>query len=206
MTLSVGILVFPGFEILDMAGPVEMLGMHPRHFRVELVAEKAGRLRSAQGPGFLPDTTTGSGRLYDIILVPGGEGTRREVNNPALLRWIRDQSAQAKYVTSVCTGSALLARAAVLEGRRATSNKMNFAWVAGQGPNVAWDFGARWVEDGNIFTSSGVSAGMDMTLGLIARILDAKAAENAALWAEYSWQRDAGTDPFAAVWTWDGQA
>ena len=77
---------------------------------------------------------------------------------------------------------------------------MNFEWVASQGPDVHWEYNARWIEDGNIFTSSGVSAGMDMSLAFISRTLGEKAADDAALWAEYSWHRNAAIDPFADAW------
>lgn len=200
MTLSVGILIFPEFEVLDVFGPVELLGMYPEHFEITMVGPDRGAIPSAQGPSCLAEDAMGDTRPYDMILVPGGRGTRREVDNPAVMKWLQQQAARAQWVTSVCTGSALLARAGILDGRRATSNKMSFAWVASQGPKVDWDYSARWVEDGNILTSSGVSAGMDMTLGLIAHLHGQKAAEDAALWAEYAWHRDAATDPFAGAW------
>ncbi len=200
MTLSVGILIFQGFEVLDVFGPVELLATYPEHFEITMVGEQRGAIRSAQGPSCIAEEAIGDGRPYDMILVPGGQGTRTQVGNPAVMRWLQTQAVQAQWVTSVCTGSALLAKAGILNGRKATSNKMSFKWVASQGPEVNWDYGARWVEDGNILTSSGVSAGMDMTLGLIANLHGKKAAEDAALWAEYSWHRDAATDPFAGAW------
>ncbi len=93
----------------------------------------------------------------------------------------------------------LLGKAGLLDGRRATSNKRVFDQVAALNDRVEWIRRARWVEDGNIFTSSGVSAGMDMTLAVIARMFDLATAENAARLAEYTWHRDAEVDPFAAV-------
>jgi putative intracellular protease/amidase len=98
----------------------------------------------------------------DVMLVPGGIGTRREVQTALLLDWLRQRAAQAEIVSSVCTGAALLARAGLLDGRRATSNKLSFKWVTEQGPAVEWILRqARWVEDGKFATSSGVSAGID---------------------------------------------
>ena len=105
----------------------------------------------------------------DVMLVPGGIGTRREVNNTKLLEWLVRRAAEAEIVTSVCTGAALLARAGLLDGHRATTNKLSFKWVTEQGPAVEWIKQARWVEDGKFATSSGVSAGIDMTLALIAQ-------------------------------------
>ena len=98
-------------------------------------------------------------------------GTRRLVSDQAFLDELRRQSERARYVATVCTGSGLLARTGALDGRRATSNKFSFNWAVSQGPHVTWVPEARWVEDGKFFTSSGVSAGIDMALGLIARIL-----------------------------------
>ena len=102
-------------------------------------------------------------------------------------------------MASVCTGSALLAKAGVLDGLRATSNKLAFAWAASQSQKVQWQQQARWVEDGKVFTSSGVSAGIDMALAVIAKLVSQQAAEEAANFAEYSWQRNANWDPFAAL-------
>ena len=200
MHMSIGVVLFPDFEILDAFGPIEMLGMHPESFQLRMVAEERGTVSSVQGPKCLAEDEFGDDVAYDAILVPGGQGTRREVNNPSMVEWLRRRAGQAQFVTSVCTGAALLAKAGVLDGRNATTNKMNFDWVASQGPKVLWQYEARWVEDGNIFTSSGVSAGMDMALAFISRTLGETAAEDAALWAEYTRHRDATVDPFAKAW------
>ncbi len=200
MHMSIGVVLFPDFEILDAFGPVEMLGMHPESFQLRMVAEARGMVSSVQGPRCLAEDAFDDDVAYDAILVPGGQGTRREVNNRSMIEWLRLRAGQAQFVTSVCTGAALLAKAGVLDGRMATTNKMNFDWVASQGPNVLWQREARWVEDGNIFTASGVSAGMDMALAFISRTLGETAAEDAALWAEYTRHRDAAVDPFAKVW------
>jgi transcriptional regulator GlxA family with amidase domain len=177
-----------------------MFGLLPQHFQISLVAESGDRVASAQGPRSLLDYRFDNSPDFDILLVPGGRGTRREVDNPVLQDWLRQQSASARYITSVCTGSALLARTGLLDGRRATTNKAAFEWVASQGTNVAWQTRARWVADDRFFTSSGVSAGMDMALALIAQILDDVTAEQVATWAEYEWQRDPGRDPFAEIY------
>ena len=95
--------------------------------------------------------------------------------------------------------SALLAKAGLLDGLQATTNKAAFDWVAGQGPNVKWVKKARWVRDGAYFTSSGVSAGMDMSLAAIAHLLGKETAEQVAIWAEYDWHQDPDWDPFAAI-------
>ena len=176
-----------------------MFGMAPDSFEICMVSESAGEVASRQGPKSVVEHEFSDGRQYDILLVPGGKGTRKEVDNLPLLEWLRNQSSGAEYVTSVCTGSAILARAGVLDGVRATTNKRAFAWATSQGDKVNWQKEARWVEDGKFFTSSGVSAGMDMSLALIAKVLGQESAEQVATWTEYEWHRDAGWDPFAKV-------
>ena len=196
---TLGVVLFEGFELLDVFGPLEMFGLAADHFEIRLISETGGVVASRQGPKSVCDDSFQSAPAIDVLLVPGGIGTRREVNNPVLLEWLNERSKQAELVASVCTGSALLAKAGVLDGLRATSNKLAFAWAASQSEKVQWQQQARWVEDGKVFSSSGVSAGIDMALAVIAKLVSQQAAEDAANFAEYSWQRDAGCDPFAAV-------
>jgi len=198
---TLGVLLFPGFELLDVFGPLEAFGMRLArdHFELVLVAERVGPVPSAQGPQALADLGLDDPRRLDLILVPGGIGTRKEVGNPRIIEWIEKRSATAELVLSVCTGAGLLARAGVLDGRRATTNKASFAWVVEQGPHVDWIEEARWVEDGNLFTSAGVSAGIDMTLAVIAKLTGPELAEQIATAMEYDWHRDPTWDPFASV-------
>jgi transcriptional regulator GlxA family with amidase domain len=197
---TVGVVLFPGFELLDVFGPLEAFGNLPGMFRVVLVAEQAGPVASAQGPRAVADHGFADCPHLDVVLVPGGIGTRDEAENPTLLGWLGRRAAEAEVVTSVCTGAALLARAGVLDGRRATTNKAFFQWVADQGPNVTWVRAARWVEDGKFATSSGVSAGIDMALAVIARLVGREVSENVARAMEYEWHTDATWDPFAKAW------
>ena len=197
---TVGVVLFPGFELLDVFGPLEAFGNPPGMFRVVLVAEQAGPVASAQGPRAVADHGFADCPHLDVVLVPGGIGTRDEAENPALLGWLRRRAAEAEVVTSVCTGAALLARVGVLEGKRATTNKAFFQWVADQGPKVTWVREARWVEDGKFATSSGVSAGIDMALAVIARLVGREVSENVVRAMEYEWHSDATWDPFAKAW------
>lgn len=194
---TVGVLLFEHFELLDVFGPLEMLGMLGEDFAIRLVSEQTEVVDSAQGPQVVIDDFFVDHHPYDVLLVPGGRGTRREVENRALLDWLARAAGRAEIVASVCTGSALLARAGLLDGRQATTNKNAFDWVIGQGPKVDWQPRARWVEDGKFFTSSGVSAGTDMALALIARLCGIERARQAALWAEHVWNEDSTNDPFA---------
>jgi putative intracellular protease/amidase len=168
-------------------------------YRIVTVAERAGPVASAQGPRAVADYGFGDCPFLDILLVPGGVGTRQEATNEKLLEWLRLRGATAQVVTSVCTGAALLARAGLLEGRRATSNKSVFRWVASQGISITWVPEARWVEDGPFFTSSGVSAGIDMTLAVIARLEGPDEAARIADRMEYARHEDASWDPFAKL-------
>jgi transcriptional regulator GlxA family with amidase domain len=198
---TLGVLLFPGFELLDVFGPLEAFGMRPArdHFEAVLVAERTGPVESAQGPKALAEAALDDSRRLDLILVPGGIGTRKAVNDSALCDWIGRRAADAELVMSVCTGAAMLARAGVLDGRRATTNKVAFEWVLGQGPRVEWVKEARWVEDGKFYTSSGVSAGIDMALTAIVKLTSRELAEQIAVLMEYDWHRDASWDPFAKV-------
>ena len=195
----IGVVLFEGFELLDVFGPLEMFGLEADHFEIRLIAEHGGVVASRQGPKSVSDDSFQSAPALDVLMVPGGFGTRREVNNPELLAWLKTRSEQSELVVSVCTGSALLAKAGVLDGVRATTNKLAFAWASSQSEKVQWQKQARWVEDGKFFSSSGVSAGIDMALAVIAKLVNHQAAEQAANFAEYTWQRDADCDPFAQL-------
>jgi transcriptional regulator GlxA family with amidase domain len=195
---SVGFVLFDGFELLDVFGPLEMFGQVADGFRIHLLGPVAGPIASAQGPEVVADHGFGDAPPCDIVLVPGGYGTRRLVGDEEFLRWLRGWASAAKYVTSVCTGSGLLAAAGLLDGYRATSNKRSFGWASSQGEGVEWVPKARWVEDRNRWTSSGVSAGMDMALALVAHLHSEEVALRVADGVEYEWHRDAAWDPFAA--------
>ncbi len=194
---TVGALIFEGFELLDLFGPLEMFGLLPETFTLSLVAEGREAVASAQGPRAQPDESFADGTAYDVLLVPGGRGTRQLVDDRTFLDWLSSTSQQAEITSSVCTGAPLLARAGLLDGRRATTNKLAWAWATSQGPKVLWQPRARWVVDGPFFTASGVSAGMDMSLALIAALTDEATADQVAVWAEYNRQHDPSDDPFA---------
>lgn len=196
---TLGVVLFPEFELLDVFGPTEMFGNLHGVVTVTMVAQHSGPVASAQGPSVLAAHGFEACPHLDWILVPGGFGTRTEVDNPVLLDWLARRARVAEIVMTVCTGTALLARTGVLDGRRATTNKMAFGWVAEQGPRVDWVKQARWVEDGKFATSSGVSAGMDMALAVIARVFGTELSERLAIATEYEWHRDASWDPFAKV-------
>jgi len=196
----VGALFFDGFELLDIFGPLEMFGVLTEHFEIVTIGERQSTFASAQGPRIAVDRAFGDCEKLDLLLVPGGIGTRREVDNPRLIGFLAARYPELEYLASICTGAGLLARAGLLDGRRATTNKAAFDWPVSQGPKTTWVHEARWVEDGNIVTASGVAAGIDMALALIAKLVGEKVALRVANGTEYDWHRDASWDPFAQLY------
>jgi len=195
--LRVGAVLFPGFELLDIYGPLEMLGNLREKVSITTLAERVGTVASHQGPKGVADVPLTESGEMDVVLIPGGWGTRQEIGNQPLLGQLHSLASRAQFVGTICTGSALLAATGLLDGQRATTNKRAFDWVASQRPEVNWVRRARWVEDGRFFSSSGVSAGMDMTLALIERLFGREQCLRVARYAEYTWHEDKDNDPFA---------
>ena len=202
----VAVALFEGFTVLDVYGPVQAFascriplenGTFHRLFEIFSMAEDSGVVKAGEGPASYAEYGFANAPVFDILLIPGGFGTRAAVNNTLLLSQLAAASRRASVTVTVCTGSALLARTGLLDDRPATSNKIAWNWVLQQGPRVKWIRQARWVDDGNIITSSGVSAGIDMTLSLIARLHGRDLALASARFMEYRWHEDAGDDPFA---------
>ncbi len=189
------VVLFNDFETLDVFGPVEVMGKLEKHYKVEFYSLNGGIVRSSQNVRVetlpIPDIEEGG-----ILLIPGGIGTRSEVDNRDFIRTLKKLSEGAIFVLTVCTGSALLAKTGLLKNLKATTNKMAFDWVAGQDAEVQWIRKARWVSDGKYYTSSGVSAGIDMTLGFIGDTLGLEAAEKISRGIEYIWNKDSDNDPF----------
>lgn len=195
----VGAVLFPGFELLDIFGPLEMFGVLKSDFEIVMLGEYGSLVTSDQGPRAAVDRTLDDPGHLDVLLLPGGIGTREQARNPALLEFLGRTYPRLEYLASICTGSGVLAAAGLLNGRRATSNKLAFDWPRSVTDAVTWIPEARWVEDGNIFTAAGVAAGIDMSLALIARMLGEDVAVQLARATEYDWHKDAAWDPFAAL-------
>ncbi|MEO8693918.1 MAG: DJ-1/PfpI family protein [Acidimicrobiales bacterium] len=197
--LRIGTVLFERFELLDVFGPLEMFGVAPGRFDISMIGPQAGPVASNQGPSAHADHAYADAPPVDIVLVPGGIGRVEAIQDRAFLDWLAGYAAAAEYITSVCTGSALLAAAGLLDGYRATSNKRAFDWVREHGPRVEWVPEARWVVDRNRWTSSGVAAGIDMALALIGHLHGNDFAQRLADGTEYEWHTDADWDPFAAM-------
>lgn len=196
---TLGALVFPGFETLDYFGPMEMLAGYGEQTEIISVAKGRDSVPSVHGQRIVIDKTISEKNDYDLLFIPGGDSALDEAKDEELLQWIREASANAERVMAVCTGSVLLGMTGVLDGRRATTNKMDFTKTVPLAPNVEWVKEARWVEDGKFFTSSGVSAGMDMALAVMADLFGMEMADGIANGCEYEWHKDASRDPFAKM-------
>jgi len=195
-TRTLGAILYPDFELLDLYGPLEMFGSLGEALRIVTIAEKTGPVASAQGPETVARFDFASAPALDLLLLPGGIGTLAQLQSEPLHAFLRDRSRTAEATLSVCSGSAILARAGLLDGRRATSNKQFFSLATSQSDAVRWIEKARWVEDGPFVTSSGVSAGIDMALAVIAKLWGLERAELIANATEYAWQSDPAHDPF----------
>jgi len=196
---TLGVLIFPGFELLDAYGPLEMWGNLGKELKVVTVAVEAGPVASAQGPKTVAEFGLDNCPPLDLILVPGGFGAMGVQRHEETLDWLRNRSSEAEITMSVCNGASILAAAGILDGRRATTNKAYWKLATAPGENVQWIKKARWVDDGDVVTSSGVSAGIDMSLHVIARLYGPEAAEKLANMTEYEWHRDSDWDPFAEL-------
>lgn len=194
--LRVGIVLYPGFETLDVFGPLQMWAYIPE-FEVSLIAETAGPISSAQQFSTVATHSFQDAPQLDILMVPGGMGTFAQLNNNKLIEFIKKADKTSQLTTSVCTGSAILAKAGVLAGQKATTNKRFFFLSEQQSNDVQWVEAARWVQSGKYFTSSGVTAGTDMALGLIAHLYGQDKAAELASSLEYQWQSNSSIDPFA---------
>lgn len=134
----------------------------------------------------------------DVLIVPGGGGTRNDMSEE--IAFIAATFPRLKYIISICTGASLLSRAGVLEGRRATTNKRSWAWATSHGNNITWIPTARWVQDGNVWSSSGVSAGIDAMYAFVSSVYGEDVATFLSLSLEYTRELHWYEDPFAAVW------
>jgi transcriptional regulator GlxA family with amidase domain len=196
---TLGALVFPGFETLDYFGPIEMLGGLSDEISVVTVAAGPDPVPSVHGQRLVIDKVISEKNNYDLLFIPGGDSALEAAKDPELMAWITVASTHAERVMAVCTGTVLLGMTGVLDGRRATTNKLDFIKTVPLAPKVDWVKQARWVEDGKYFTSSGVSAGIDMSLAVLADLYGIEVAEDMARSCEYEWHKDANWDPFAQM-------
>ncbi|MGH2558177.1 MAG: DJ-1/PfpI family protein [Thermomicrobiales bacterium] len=194
---TVGILIFDDVEVLDFCGPFEVFATASapgngdpdnRHlFRVLTIAEKNQLVRCRGGLLVNPHHTIHDHPPLDVLLVPGGQGTRKERTNRAVLDWIKVQDQQTDLTTSVCTGAFLLAANGILDGKRATTHWASIDWMREHHPKVTILDDQRFVDEGKVVTSAGVSAGIDMALHIVARLHGQEVAAATARNMEYVW-------------------
>ncbi|PMB64122.1 Isonitrile hydratase [Beauveria bassiana] len=198
--------LFPGFQLLDAAGPLDVLAMLSALVPVEVVILAAtlepvtsrGKRPGSVGQAIMPTHTFDTApQDIEVLMIPGGGGTRDDEATQPLVDYAARVYPKLRYFLTVCTGAALAARTGILDGKKATTNKLAFDWVMNKGPKVHWVRHARWVSDGNIWTSSGISAGIDMTFGFVAAHYGEETAATIAYRQEYTRNTDPNNDPFA---------
>jgi len=217
-TMHVGILVYEGFEPIDVWGFTEAFVISrfigtdyqsppPYPFEVKLIANEVrprgkpntvpAPVHCQNGPAVAPDMFRDDAlkHPFDLFMIPGGNtGPLLDSSQPKavkdLIAWVKAMDKRCKLTTSVCTGAAVLAYSGLLDGKPAATNHAAFPWVTQFGPRVLWDNVSRWVDAGKYVTSAGVSAGTDMAFHLVDRLAGRAVAEVAARQAEYDWHRD----------------
>jgi transcriptional regulator GlxA family with amidase domain len=201
MTLrKVGILVFPEVEVLDFCGPFEVFSVtrldeerrreESSPYDVVLVAERNETVVATGGLKVVPDHTLDDCPPLDVLVVPGGWGTRREMKNERLIAWISERARQVTTLTSVCTGSLLLGKAGLLDGKRATTHWWVLEEMRGWFPSIDVIDDEHVVEEGGVITSAGISAGIDMALRVVARHHGEAVARATARYMEYPFPED----------------
>ena len=207
---EVALLAFDGVQTLDLAGPLEVFtganrfeeqAGRPPPYLVSVVGARPGLVRSESGLGLLADAGLPR-HPVDTIMVPGGEGAQRARHDERLLSWLRTAAAQTRRVCSVCTGAFVLAAAGLLDGRQATTHWSRAGQLAREFPQVDVDPAPLFLRDGPVWTSAGVTAGIDLALALVEADLGATAAQTIARWLVLFLRRSGGQSQFAAeVWT-----
>ncbi|MGZ9225706.1 MAG: DJ-1/PfpI family protein [Anaerolineales bacterium] len=191
----VGIVLFENVEVLDFCGPFEVFTAtrlneekrreEPSPFEVLLVAEHPDPVIATGNMTIIPHETVKKCPRLDILVVPGGWGTRKELNNLIMLDWLRSRAGEVETLTSVCTGSMVLGFAGLLNGLHATTHWRSLDWMRESFPAVTVEYGKHVVEDGRVLTSAGISAGIDMALKVVARYFGEDIARATAKYMEY---------------------
>ncbi|MGQ0649884.1 MAG: DJ-1/PfpI family protein [Gemmatimonadaceae bacterium] len=197
MTRTLGILLFDDAEVLDFAGPFEVFSVCGRRsqldpFHVVTVSERGQPITARNGFVVTPTHSFANCPPLDMVLVPGGFGTRREMRNPVVLEWVATRSRSCEFLLSVCTGSLVLGSAGLLDGRHTTTHHMAFPELRAAAPRAIVHEGIRIVDNGRLLCSSGVSAGIDMSLHLVGRLHGDDIARETARYMEYEGRWDDG--------------
>jgi transcriptional regulator GlxA family with amidase domain len=191
----VGIVLFEDVEVLDFCGPFEVFSAtrmneekrrdEPSPFEVLLIAENPNPITTTGGMKVLPHYTFDGCPRVDILVCPGGWGTRKELKNPIMLEWLRARATGVETLAAVCTGSMLLGCAGLLDGLHATTHWRSLDWMRESFPTVSVEYGKHFVQDGRVLTSAGISAGIDMSLKVVANYFGEEIARATARHMEY---------------------
>jgi transcriptional regulator GlxA family with amidase domain len=195
MTRNIAILLFETVEVLDFAGPLEVfasvntvLEANPP-FNVYTVAETAGPIRAANPLTIVPDYTIDTCPPPDILIIPGGSGSRKAAKSERLIAWVKAQDQRTEFTLSVCTGTRVLAAAGILDELQATTHFGSLDELAANNPTITVLRDVRYVDNGRVVTSAGVSAGIDMAFHMVQRLLGEDVARQTARYIEYDyWQ------------------
>ena len=200
LPLTVGIVIFDQVEVLDVAGPFEAFSVtrlneerrreQSSPFRILLVSERKGQVSAIGGLRFTPDVTIDDCPALDLLIVPGGWGTRKEVKNNTLLSWIADRAAKTRLTASVCTGSSLLGKAGLLDRREATTHWRAFDFLRDAAPTALIRQDVLFTLDDPIFTSAGVSAGIDLAIRIVSHFFGTKIGQATARQMEYPYPQN----------------
>jgi transcriptional regulator GlxA family with amidase domain len=195
MPFTVAIMVFTDVEELDFVGPFEVFktvaaivqdSPEERPWQVITVAQQEGLISTSGGLRIQPDYTFANHPSIDLLLIPGGD-TSQITADPAVLAWVKQVAAHAQLNTSVCTGAFLLGSVGLLDGRKSTTHWASLDRLAERFPQTQVQREVRWVDEGTVITAAGVSAGLDMSLHVVERLLGRKMAESVARYMEYTW-------------------
>lgn len=186
----VAIVIFDEVEVLDFCGPFEVFAVtggreNETPFQVVTVAEEMKPITARGGLSINPSHDFAGCPQVDILLVPGGMGTRREMNNPRMIQWLTERAGKAELVLSVCSGALVLAKAGLLEGMTATTHHGALEELRHISPSIAIDCSRRFIDNGRVIVSAGIAAGIDMSLHVVARLLGEEQAQETARYMEY---------------------
>lgn len=190
---QVALLVYDEVEVLDFAGPFEVFAVtgrdeNPRPFSVSLVAPRPGPITARNGLSVNPHFTLADCPPPDVLVIPGGYGSRREMQNAELLDWVRRMAERTELILSVCTGSLILGKAGLLDGLQATTHHGAYDLLRLAAPTATVREGERFLDNGQIVTAAGVAAGIDAAFHVVARLLGTEVAEQTARYIEYPWK------------------
>ena len=188
--MKVGIVIFNEVEVLDFAGPYEVFSLaskgNEKIFEVKTISETGKLISARNGLKVLPDFSYQNEPIFDLLIVPGGYGAEEiEIKNPVMIEWLKSQQNKVEILASVCTGALLLAEAGILDNKRATTHWMDYDRLEKEYPKVEVVRGVKFVDEGHILTSGGISAGINMSFHIIKRLFGAEVVKDLAKRMEY---------------------